>query len=389
MPEFKYSKIVKKMVLNLHNEKFGGYDPYDGAISDNYSKWQGVSLMQFHKVSPINFRKVFGIKKSRNTKGVALLLESFSELYMTTGSKYFGVISHFLFSILKDSTSKNTKNPSWGYNLNWYTPGSVLKKNHPSVVVTSFVHKGIYTYYKAFESAEAKVLLEKTEKYITDEVERYVPSDDEICFKYSAQHRDLCHNANLLAAEILIRCYELNKNEKLLAIIERCFNFTLNRQERDGSWAYSFNQETGNKRMQIDFHQGYILDSIYNLTNTIENMPKKYNLSFNKGLEFYYNKQFLDTGICQRRYPRLWPVDIHNQAQGVISFSRFSAIDKKYGQFAHTILDWTIRNMFDNRGFFYYQFNPLYSNKINYMRWSQAWMLLAIINLKNSGCEKE
>ena len=38
-------------------------------------------------------------------------------------------------------------------------------------------------------------------------------------FKYSAQHRDLCHNANLLAAEILIRCYELNKNENLLKIM--------------------------------------------------------------------------------------------------------------------------------------------------------------------------
>ena len=310
------------MILNLHNEKFGGYDPYDGALSSNYSRWQGVSLMQFHKVSPINFRKVFGIKKTRNTKGVALLLESFSELYIMTGLKYFEVITHLLFNILKDSISKNTINPSWGYNLNWYTPGSFLKKNHPSVVVTSFVHKSIYAYYKAFNSTEAKSLLEKTEKYITDEVERYVPSDDELCFKYSAQHRDLCHNANLLAAEILIRCYELNKNENLLKIVRRCFNFTINRQEANGSWAYSFNQVTGKKRMQIDFHQGYILDSIDKFKNVVEKVPPKYNLSFSKGLKFYYGEQFLDSGICKRRYPRMWPVDIHNQAQGIISFSR-------------------------------------------------------------------
>lgn len=382
MPEFEYSNIIKKIILNLHKEKFGGYDPYDGVLNDSYSKWQGVSLMQFHKVSPINFRRFFGIKKTRNTKGIALLLESFSELYIITGLKYFEAISNSLFNILKNSTSKYSVNPSWGYNLNWYTPGSILKKNHPSVVVTSFVHKGIYAYYKAFKSKESRVLLEKTQNYITEEVERYVPSDDEICFKYSAQHRDLCHNANLLAAEILIRCYKLNKDEKLLKILKNCFNFTVNRQEANGSWAYSFNQETGKKRMQIDFHQGYILDSIDRFRNLVEKLPQKYNLSFNKGLKFYRNEQFLESGICKRRYPRMWPVDIHNQAQGIISFSKYSEFDEKYLHFARTILDWTIEHMYDKKGFFHYQLNPFYSNRIKYMRWSQAWMLLAMVNFQ-------
>jgi hypothetical protein len=32
-------------------------------------------------------------------------------------------------------------------------------------------------------------------------------------------------------------------------------------------------------------------------------------------------------------------------------------------------------------GYFYYQIQPYYKNKIPYMRWSQAWMLLALATL--------
>jgi len=40
--------------------------------------------------------------------------------------------------------------------------------------------------------------------------------------------------------------------------------------------------------------------------------------------------------------------------------------------------------MWSKKGYFYYQKHRFYTNKISYMRWSQAWMLLAISrNLRN------
>jgi hypothetical protein len=38
-------------------------------------------------------------------------------------------------------------------------------------------------------------------------------------------------------------------------------------------------------------------------------------------------------------------------------------------------------HMWDEQGYFYYQVLPYYKNKIPYMRWSQAWMLLAVSTL--------
>ena len=45
-------------------------------------------------------------------------------------------------------------------------------------------------------------------------------------------------------------------------------------------------------------------------------------------------------------------------------------------------LNWTINNMFDHKeNFFPYQKWPFFTNKIQYMRWGQAWMLRALSTL--------
>ncbi|MFK7779187.1 MAG: hypothetical protein QM501_13860 [Gimesia sp.] len=46
---------------------------------------------------------------------------------------------------------------------------------------------------------------------------------------------------------------------------------------------------------------------------------------------------------------------------------------------AEKIAQWAIDNMQDKkRGYFYYQKTRFYTNKIPYIRWSQAWMFYAL-----------
>jgi hypothetical protein len=44
--------------------------------------------------------------------------------------------------------------------------------------------------------------------------------------------------------------------------------------------------------------------------------------------------------------------------------------------------------MWSEKGYFYYQVLPLIKNRIAYMRWSQAWMLLALSMLLSECGEK-
>ena len=126
------------------------------------------------------------------------------------------------------------------------------------------------------------------------------------------------------------------------------------------------------------FHQGYVIDSIdaiLKLTDTTWSEAEK---AIEKGLVFYRTRQFTADGQSLWRYPIAYPVDIHNQSQGIITFA------KQRDSFAATIAAWTIKNMFDSKqGCFYYRKYPSFTNKIPYLRWSNAWMLVALAELES------
>ena len=50
----------------------------------------------------------------------------------------------------------------------------------------------------------------------------------------------------------------------------------------------------------------------------------------------------------------------------------------KYKNLVDKTFEWTIENMQDERGFFYFQKNRTFTSRIPYMRWSQAWMFYAM-----------
>jgi hypothetical protein len=45
---------------------------------------------------------------------------------------------------------------------------------------------------------------------------------------------------------------------------------------------------------------------------------------------------------------------------------------------ALSVLKWAMNNMWDTRGFFYFQKMPHFTVRTPFMRWSQAWMLLSL-----------
>ena len=77
----------------------------------------------------------------------------------------------------------------------------------------------------------------------------------------------------------------------------------------------------------------------------------------------------------------IYPIDIHSVAQSIITLLELKGLDAGSVSLAHSVFDWASENMWDRQGYFYYQVLPFYKNKISYMRWSQAWMLLALATL--------
>ena len=376
-----FRNAFDKLETYITKENFKGYDPYDTLNSlvpfHWLGKWGPILAIQFQKRNPINIRPFLGIKKDYNPKAMGLFLQAYSILYAKTKKKEYLDKADFFFEWLKENYSKGYSGYCWGYNFPWATKSKFIEPFIPSSVVTGFVCRGIYEYYKIANNEEVKDLLISSSEFILNDLP--VTRDKHgICFSYTPIERNLCLNSSLLAAEILAKTYDLCPKPELKEKVIKAVQWVIFHQKEDGRWNYSVDLETGKEREQIDFHQGYVLESICEIQNVIGVKYEKWEESIKKGIRFYKEKQFFPDGSSYWRWPQKYPVAIHNQAQGIITFIKLRKYYPAVKEFASTIAEWTIKNMQAEDGHFYYRNFKFYKNKISYMRWSNAWMFLAL-----------
>ena len=361
-----------------------GYDPYDTLNSPLFRKLPGrlipAVFIQIQKRLPINLRPVLGIQKGFNPKAMGLFLKAYTLLFEKTKEKRYLDRANYLFEWLSENYSEGYSGYAWGYNFDWASPGNYLKMFTPSVVVTSFVVDGINEYYRVTQKEKAAEIIISAANYIRKDIP-VLQFKEGISFSYTHLSTGACYNASLLAAEVLSKAHAIKPNFDDVEKVKQAVQFVLSKQKDDGSWLYSLDPETNRERYQIDFHQGFILISLFNILNLLNESSTSVSQAIRKGLAFYYQNQFEKSGKSMWRLPKKWPVDIHNQSQGIITFSRLSEFNPIYHDFARTIASWTVHNMQSNKGFFYYRINPALKNRISFIRWGQAWMLLALTEL--------
>ena len=90
---------------------------------------------------------------------------------------------------------------------------------------------------------------------------------------------------------------------------------------------------------------------------------------------------FREDGAARYFHNRTYPVDIHSVAQSIITLLTLRDLDPSNVRLAHSVFRWAMNHMWDDRGFFYYRVLRYCTIRTSYMRWSQAWMLLAISTL--------
>ena len=141
-------KIILNLVDYVENEKYSGYDPYDGLNSKLYnylplkSKYIKIAWIQFFKLFPINLRKVFLIDKGINPKGLGLFLSSYVNLHKKDGNKIWLEKSNDIVNLLKNKKSKQYNNYCWGYNFDWQSRAFYVPKDTPTII-----HRSLLTVY--------------------------------------------------------------------------------------------------------------------------------------------------------------------------------------------------------------------------------------------------
>ncbi len=373
--------IFEQVLQDLRKNRFAGYDPYDALMGSFNPGPLSKYWIQLGKRCPLNFRPLFAIHKNRNPKAIGIILEALSRSYSFTRQRSLLPDMHRLFRWLQQNKSQGYSGASWGYPFHWFSADLLIRAHTPSVVATATVGRGIYQYYRVTENPQAAILLAAIKDFILKEIPVYSDSSG-ICFSYTPLRKDCVYNASLLAAEVLTLTGTLTGDEKALDKAALATRFVLNKQYPNGHWNYSMDIENKSERQQIDFHQGFILESLLSIRDHHPRIFSHLERALDSGYRFYTQKQFDANGRSRWRLPANWPADIHHQAQGIITHALLRRDFAAAIKFACTIADWTIDHLYDKKGCFYYQKWPFLTNKITYLRWAQAWMLKALTLLQ-------
>jgi hypothetical protein len=157
-----------------------------------------------------------------------------------------------------------------------------------------------------------------------------------------------------------------------LETARRSVSYSVECQRSDGSWPYA---ETNFQAWIDSFHTGFNLEALrwFALLGERGRVAEAYQ----RGVEFYARNFFLEDGTPKYYHDRVYPIDIHAPAEAVYFFSGESAA---YQELTDRVLSWMLRNLWDERrGYFYFRKSRYVTNRIPYMRWSQAWGMRALV----------
>jgi hypothetical protein len=338
--------------------------------------------VQAGKRIPFAFRPWVGIAPERNPKALGLFLSAYALLHRT--GRFPGTEDRMrrLARWLLESAAPGFHGACWGYPFTWAGRAFVLPKGHPSAVVTAFAGRGLLAFHEATGDEEARAAVRSAADYVRRDLPRTEDASG-VCFSYTDLKRDACYNASLLAAETLAMARSVGGGDGDLNDIRRAVDFVTARQKPDGRWNYGVDPASGREDGQIDFHQGFILESLRRIRGLTGVSDARTGDAIRRGAEFFRNRQLIGGRRVKYRWPRRFPTDIHNQAQAVITFAGLSEDDPSYLELSRRVLDWTIGEMQDpEKGFFYYRKGRLITNRTPFMRWGQAWMLLALATVR-------
>lgn len=382
-----------KLKSYCESEHYKGWDPYDGLNSKvfqalpffKYSASCRLAVIQGFKRSPINLRRIAMVPKEYNAKGIGLFLQGYSNLLkavrnnpslatdLGTEAEIIVKIREVADLLMSLQSKGDYHGACWGYNFDWQARRLFLfPKYTPTVVATNFCATALMEAYEATGEQHYLDTALTAAEFVKEDLHRY-QCEEGFLFSYSKlPGNDTVYNASLLGSRLLSYCYKYTGNEEYRDLAEASVKACCKGQREDGAWVYGLLPV----QSWVDsFHTGYNLDGL--IAYEEQTGDTKYHKSIEKGLD-YYIKNFFETDGTPKYYDnQMYPIDIHCPGQLFVTLSRLHKFEENK-ELAKKVLEWTIRNMQDKKGYFYYQLKKGISSKISYMRWSNAFMFCAL-----------
>ena len=377
-----------KLLAYCRTNDLAGYDPYDALNSRLYEKLPilhfrlaRLVLTQGLKRCPFNLRPLLLVPKTQNPKGLALFLSALLKLSKVGLLKEQGLIKS-LAERLQALRSPDSEYWCWGYSFPWQTRTLLVPRGAPNLVCTTFAANALLDLYEECHEPRWLDMAVSAADYVLDEL-YWTEGSTVAGFSYpTSSSKSQVHNANFLGAALLCRVAMQSAQERFLEPALKVTRYSAGRQRADGSWYYG---EAPTQRWIDNFHTGFNLCALRRIGDCAG--TSEFEERVLRGFEYYRQHFFTEDAAPRYFNDRTYPLDIHSAAQSILTLLELEPLRRDNSRLAQRVLRWALTNLRAPGGYFFYQRNAWGANRIPYMRWSQAWMLLALSVMLDEGFE--
>jgi hypothetical protein len=372
-------KSIQKVERWVEEHDYKGYEPFDGLSSFLFPLTFGNLfleriLQQLIRQSPINLRPFLGVKAQESTKGRGYMAWGYLNMLRFIGDQQYKEKAVKCLNWLIENKAPGYSKHSWGNHFEYSSRGGRIPKYEPTIVWTSLIGQVFLDAYEIFEDEKYLKIAISICDWILDLHREKTNSG--ACFGYIPYGKSLINNSNMLGAAMLARTAKFTLNTKYLKVAKEAMKFSCSHQLPDGAWYYG---EASNQRWIDNFHTGYNLDS---LKCYIDNTgDKDFEENLYRGYRYFKNTFFENSGRPKYYQNRAYPIDIQCASQAIDTLVCFSEYDKSSLELALKVAKWTIDNMQDESGYFYYRILPWIKVKAPMLHWGQATMYKALTHL--------
>jgi len=364
---------------------FAGYDPFDALNSRvfqltplNRSRTARLFWTQALKRFPLNLRRLALVPPEKNSKGLALFALATISNYRRVKTIEAETEARALLEELWRARIQGYTGAAWGYNFAWQSRNFFAPHGTPMVVPTAFAARALIEGYEAFGDDSLLQMARSSCDFFLSDLKRTIDTKEEVCFSYSPSDSTQIFNASLLAAETLAKVGALTGETTFGDLALRAARYVVCRQGEDGRWTYG--AEAGQQWID-NFHSAYVLLSLARIAKSCIGPRAELDEALRRGFRFWRERFFLADGWPKYYHDSLYPADAHAAATAIVTLLELQKLDAGARELAAAIAGWTITNLRDTRGFFYYQRRRFRTVRTPFMRWTQAWMLYALARL--------
>lgn len=371
---------IEQLEKWLQSNGYRGYEPFDGLSSYlrplTFGNWFAERVLQQIVLRcPFHIRPIVGIKPLHSTKGMGYLARGYLRMWSLTGNREYEKKAICCLDWLIEHQSSGYSGACWGNHYDFSSRAFQLRKYVPIVVWTTHIGQAFLDGYEMIRDSRYLDIARSICSFILRDLPREA-SDTGSCISYVPFNQTSIHNSNMLAAAMLARTAGFTKDVEGLRVAKSAMEYSCKRQRGNGSWYYA---EASKYHWIDNWHTAYNLDS---LKCYIENTgDKSFGGNLFRGVRFYKDNFFTGNGRPKYYFDRFYLVDIQSASQAIDTLSYFSDYDESALKLALKVADWTIGNMRDKSGYFYYRKLRWKKVKIPMLHWGQGTMLCALSHL--------